>query len=167
MDIIEAIESSAFATWVRESPSIFGYTAILSLHAIGLATIVGVNSIVAMSLLGRTPSFPLRPTLRFFPIMYLGFWINALSGLALLAANASGMLANAMFYIKMLLVFLAIICVHLIRNLVFGDPTALDNDTPPPITRKLAVASLVLWALAIIAGRLVSYPNFVETWFGI
>ena len=35
--MIEAIEGSAYAVWVRESPSFFAYTWILSLHAMGLA----------------------------------------------------------------------------------------------------------------------------------
>jgi hypothetical protein len=167
MGMLEAIQGSAFATWVRESPSIFGYTAILSLHAIGLATVVGVNSIVAISLLGGAPKVPLRPTLRFFPVMYAGFWINALSGLALLAANATGMLANAMFYIKMVFVALAVVCLRLIRNIVFGSPAALDDGVLPARARTLAIASLACWTLAIISGRLTAYPNFVETWLGI
>jgi len=37
--------------WVRESPSIFAYTTILSLHAIGLA-IIGIRTLIALRLLG-------------------------------------------------------------------------------------------------------------------
>ena len=35
--MIDAIQNSAYAVWVRESPSIWAYTTILSLHAMGLA----------------------------------------------------------------------------------------------------------------------------------
>ena len=53
--MIEAIENSAYAVWVRESPSFWAYTWILSLHAMGLAIVVGINFIVALRLLGFVP----------------------------------------------------------------------------------------------------------------
>ena len=56
--MIDAIENSAYAIWVRESPSIWAFTTILSLHAMGLAIIVGINTIVALRLLGNVPSIP-------------------------------------------------------------------------------------------------------------
>ena len=75
--MIEAIENSAYAVWVRESPSIFAYTSILSLHAIGLAVIVGINYLVALRLLGFVPGIPLPALRKLFRWMYLGFAINA------------------------------------------------------------------------------------------
>jgi hypothetical protein len=45
--MLEAIENSAVATFVRESPSLFGYTAVLCLHAIGPAIVVGAAKAVA------------------------------------------------------------------------------------------------------------------------
>ena len=59
------------------------------------------------------------PPLRaLFPFMYAGFWINALSGLALLAANASGMLGNPMFYIKIGFVLAAVLLMRMIKGRV-------------------------------------------------
>jgi hypothetical protein len=78
--MLEAIENSAYAVWVRESPSIFAYTTILSLHAIGLAIIVGINTLIALRLLGFVKEIPLAPLRKLFPWMYLGFAINAFSG---------------------------------------------------------------------------------------
>jgi len=87
--MIEAIENSAYAVWVRESPSFWAYTWILSLHAMGLAIIVGINSMVALRLLGFVPDIPVNRLRNLFPWMYLGFTVNAFSGLSLLAANAT------------------------------------------------------------------------------
>ena len=61
-----------FATFVRESPSLFGYTTVLSLHAIGLAVVVGVSTVVALGLLGYVHDMPLRPIARLYPLMYTG-----------------------------------------------------------------------------------------------
>jgi hypothetical protein len=101
LQLLEAIQNSAFATFIRESPSLFAYTFVLSLHAMGLAIVVGFSAAIALRLLGLAPTIPLAPVGRLFPVMYVGFWINALSGLALLAASATTMLANPMFYAKL------------------------------------------------------------------
>ena len=87
--MIDAIENSAYAVWVRESPSIWAYTTILSLHAMGLAIIVGINTVVALRLLGFVPDIPVAKLRQLYPWMYLGFTINAFSGLSLLAAKTA------------------------------------------------------------------------------
>jgi hypothetical protein len=165
--MIDAIENSAYAIWVRESPSIFAYTTVLSLHAMGLAIIVGINTLIALRLLGFVPAIPLAPLRKLFPWMYVGFTINAFSGLSLLAANLRGDLANTMFLIKLVLIALAMINLELTRARVFDHPTGLPATELPQHARTFAVVSIVLWGLAIVTGRLTAYPNFVETWFGI
>ena len=165
--MLEAIENSAFATFVRESPSLFGYTAVLSLHAIGLAIVAGVNTVVALRLLGVARDIPLWPIRKLFPLMYTGFWINALSGVALLAANASGMLTNAMFYIKMVFIVIAVVIMRSMHNTVFADLLPDTDVHHATLGRRLAAASLVCWLGAIVAGRLTAYPYFVAAWFGI
>jgi uncharacterized membrane protein len=166
--MLEAIENSAFATFVRESPTLFGYTAVLSLHAIGLAVVAGVNTVVALRLLGMAREIPLRPVLKLFPVMYIGFWVNALSGVALLSANASGMLANTMFYIKMAFIALAVLVMRAMRQTVFSDAALASGGVVAEARgRQLAMASLVCWAGAIVAGRMTAYPYFVQAWFGI
>jgi len=167
MGFIELIENSGIAVFVRESPSIFGYTLVLSLHAMGLAVLVGFNSVIALRFLGVAPSMPIAPALSLFPVMYIGFWVNALSGLMLLSANASSMLANTMFYIKLVFVALAIAALRIIRNKVFTDEAVLAGGPVPDRARKLAWASLLCWLGAIIAGRLTAYPYFVAAWLGI
>ncbi len=128
---------------------------------------VGINSIVALRLLGVAPGIPLAPTVKLFPTMYIGFWINAVSGLLLLSANATGMLTMLIFFIKIGFIVLAILALRLTRNQVFGDPAVLESGVVTPRAKQLAIASLVCWTFAIIAGRLTAYPYFVEAWFGI
>jgi hypothetical protein len=165
LQFLEAIQNSAFATFVRESPSIFAYTFVLSLHAMGLAIVVGLSAAIALRLLGLAPTIPLAPIGRLFPVMYVGFWINALSGLALLAASATTMLANPMFYAKLVFIVGGVLVMRLLRNIVFTERLTSGGD-PPAAARKLAIASLVCWTLAIIAGRLTAYPYLVEYYFG-
>ena len=166
LEFLEAIENSAYPTFVRESPSLAAYTLVLSLHAMGLAVVVGLSAAIALRLLGLAPSIPLAPMQRLFPFMYVGFWVNALSGFALLAANATGMLTNWMFYVKIIFIVVGVLVMRLLRNNVFNDRLASDG-TLPPQARKLALASLACWGIALIAGRLTAYPYLIEYYFGI
>jgi hypothetical protein len=166
LDLLEAIESSAYPTFVRESPSLAAYTLVLSLHAMGLAVVVGFSSAIALRLLGVARSIPLAPLGKLFPVMYVGFWVNALSGLALLAANARGMLGNPLFYAKIAFIVGGVLVMRLLRQTVFNDALA-NGGAAPSSARHLAVASLACWGLAIIAGRLTAYPYLVEYYFGI
>ena len=167
--MIEAIENSAYAVWVRESPSIFAYTSILSLHAIGLAIIVGINTLVALRLLGFVPGIPLPPLRKLFPWMYLGFAINLFSGTSLFMANLSNDLGNWLFICKLVFILFAMINLELTRMYVFDKPAAVAAaaaGTLPKHSATFAIASIVLWSLAMVAGRFTAYPNFVEAWLG-
>ena len=164
--MIEAIQNSGYATWVRESPSFFAYTWILSLHAMGLAIIVGINTIVALRLLGWAPEIKINALRRLLPWMYLGFTINAFSGLSLLAANASNDLHNWMFFVKLSMIACAMVNLEFTKANVFNDPAVINNTGVPAGVKKFAIMSLVFWSLAIIAGRLTEYPAFVLAWFG-
>jgi hypothetical protein len=153
--------------WVRESPSIWAFTWILSLHAMGLAIIVGVNAIVALRLLGFVPEIKPQMLRKLFPWMYVGFTINAFSGLSLLAANLDNDAHNVMFLTKLTFIALAMINMELERNKVFEDPTFMAGGAIPVSARKFALLSLFLWTMAIICGRLSEYPYLIEAYLGI
>jgi hypothetical protein len=159
------LEGTAIATFVRESPSIFAYTTVLSLHAMGLAVVVGVGAVISLRLLGLARGIPLAPLLKLYPLMWIGFTVNALSGLALLAASASTMLASVIFLIKLALIAIALVDMELLRHRIVVD-AATGTDVAAPQTRGLAIGALVLWTAVIVTGRLTAYPNFVTSLFG-
>jgi hypothetical protein len=128
--------------------------------------VVGFSSALALRVLGFAQGIPVAPLGRLFPVMYAGFWVNALSGLALLAANATGMLANPLFYAKLGFVAAGVLVMRLLRRNVFNDALA-RGEALPPGARNLAIASLACWGAALIAGRLTAYPYLVEHYFGI
>ncbi len=164
--MIEAIQNSAYAVWVRESPSILAFTTILSLHAMGLAIVVGLNTVVALRLLGYVPEIPVRSLRKLWPWMYFGFTVNALSGLSLLAANLQNDSHNFIFLIKLTLIACAMVNLELTRVRIFDTPGVLEAPNFKQRARWFAFASLAFWYLAIVAGRLTEYPNFVQAWFG-
>ena len=150
------LEATFLSTWIRESTSVWAFPAILSLHTIGMGFAAGVNAAVDLRILGFAPSVPLLELRRFLPIMWAGFWINAVSGVLLLIAYPTKAFTNPVFYVKLSFIALALVGVRVMERSVFGD-ASLDWR---PATRKcrwLAIASLVCWTGAITAGRLLAY----------
>ena len=152
--VLTAVEQTAFFTWVRESSSIWAYPSILFAHTVGLAIVVGLSVIVDVRLLGFARQLPLEPCKRYFPFIWAGFWLNALSGSILFTADATVKLTNPLFGVKMLLVALGTITIVRIRRVVFGD---LREPVVTTSGKALAAASLVLWFGVIAAGRLMTY----------
>ncbi|MET0216185.1 MAG: hypothetical protein ABW292_24465 [Vicinamibacterales bacterium] len=154
--ILTWLESTAFSTWMRESPSVFAFPAILSCHTVGMGLVAGINAVLALRILGAASAVPIRELKRFMPVMWFGFWLNAISGVALLVAYPTKALTNPVFYLKLALIALAVWLASLIGGRLFGGSTPSDG-TPSAAVKRLAAASLVCWAGAITAGRLLAY----------
>jgi len=163
MEFLASLEGSALATWIRESSSLWAYPTVLFLHTIGMATVVGVNAGIDLRILGFAPELPLAPMIRFFPVMWAAFAINALSGIALVIADATTKLTNPVFYVKMVFIALAVINLWLVRTRVVRDPV-IDMSPVSTNAKILAVTSLIFWLGAITAGRLLAYLGPVRGW---
>src|SRR5207247_2359633 len=77
-----------------------------------------------------------------------GFWVNAVSGTILLAADATTKFANPVFLIKMACIALAVSTMVLIRRRLF-DGRIDDGMRVPVYGRMLAVTSIGFWLSAI------------------
>jgi hypothetical protein len=87
--------------------------------------------------------------------MWIGFFINASTGIALFISEADDKGLKWIFWVKLLAIALALIVTTRLRRAVFGSGAAADVATPK--ARSLAKASLFLWFAAITAGRLMAY----------
>jgi len=156
MNFLSSIENTGFCAWVRESPSVWAYPLVIFLHAAGLSMVVGLSSVIDLAILGFAPGLPLAPLMKLYRLIGVGFWMNAISGIVLTMIDATTMLFNPIFWIKMVLIGLAIADVLIIKKKVFGD-ALLDKRPPEFDVKALAVLSLILWAGAVTAGRLTAY----------
>jgi len=160
VQFLSSIENSPFCEWMRTSSSLWAYPGILFLHTAGLAIVVGLSVVVDLRLLGFAPRMPVAPLERFFPIMWIGFWIDAVSGTVLLALDATTKLTNPVFDIKMILIGLAVGDTILIRRLLFRDP--IIERSVSGTGKFLAAVSILLWFGATTAGRLMAYLGSVS-----
>jgi hypothetical protein len=164
--MLQTIEDLSIGVWVRESPSIFAYTLVLSLHAIGLAIVLGTNWLIALRLLGRATAIPLTALRSFYPTLWAGFIINAISGLLLFIASATHMGTMHVFWVKMAAVFTGMVLSLRLKALYLNDTAALASGTVPAGARRMAWWVLGVWFFALVAGRLTGYPELVFRWFG-
>ena len=156
MDFLSQIEQSGFASWVRESPSIWAYPSVLFLHTIGMGLAVGVNAGIDLRILGFASEIPMAPLEKYIRFLWIGFWINAASGTILLMADATTKLVNPVFYVKMVFIALALVDLHLIKKHVLEDPL-VDKIPLSTNAKVMAATSLFFWLAATTAGRLMAY----------
>jgi hypothetical protein len=155
------IEETALSVWVRESPSLLAFPFILFLHTLGLALLAGISVALDLWLLAGATRAPRIATRGFFRAMWLGFGINALSGIVLLIAYPAKALTNWVFYTKMLLILFALIALEATRREVFDDVRPGDTISVTQRARQLAIVSLVCWVGTIFTGRLLAYTYVI------
>ena len=82
MDWLIWLESLPSSVWVRESGSLWSYPTVLFLHTVGLAFAVGMSAVISLRVLGAAADMPLPALEPFYRVLWIGFWVNAASGVA-------------------------------------------------------------------------------------
>lgn len=154
--IFKTIEESGLSTWIRDSPSIFAFWFIISLHAIGMGLLVGASAIIDLRILGVAKDLPLSPLKGLYRIIWIGFAIQVVSGTLLLIAYPTKALTNPDFYLKLTLVALAVVVMQKLKTKVFED-ASLSDSTMMMKGRALAMWSLLLWFGVVTSGRMLAY----------
>jgi hypothetical protein len=152
------IENSALSDWIRGSESIFAFPTIITLHTLGMGFLAGGSTAIDLRILGFAPQIPIKTMARFLPFLWFAFFVNACSGILLLIGYPTKALTNPMFYVKLLLIALAVALVQRIGTVVLRAQDAAFR----PVTGKakmLAVASIMAWVALITAGRLLAYTH--------
>jgi hypothetical protein len=158
--LFSAIEANAFSIWLRESSSLWVFPFILILHTVGLAFLVGANLVLDLRLLAWGKGVPVTSLRRYVWVMWLGFWVNAFSGVLLLIAYPTKALTNPLFYAKLALIAAALLTARRIWRVVAEAAAGGQGDLErvvPERLRTLAAVSLGCWAAAISAGRFLAY----------
>lgn len=150
------IESTSLSQWVVGSPSLLAFPGILVLHAIGMGLAAGLAAAVDLRILGVARQIPFAELRRYLPVLWFGFWLNAASGVLLLAGYPTKALTNPVFYLKITLIATAMFVLTRQVRLFTGG----SDMMPPEVEhrmRRMAMLSLACWAGAVTAGRLLAY----------
>jgi hypothetical protein len=88
--------------------------------------------------------------------MWVGFWIQVVSGALLIIAYPTKALTNPVFYLKLTLIGVAMVMMVTLKKRVFND-SELEDEALMRKGTTLAICSLILWVGAITAGRFLAY----------
>ena len=155
MELLAALEHSAFAVWVREAPTVWAYPTVLTLHTAALAVLVGANTAFDLRLFGVGREIPLARMQAFFTAMWIGFWINAVTGAMLFCVDATTKGVATVFMFKLSFIAAGVMLMVLLRRAVYGQGRGQTIVTPA--AKTFAALSLLIWTAAIFAGRLQAY----------
>lgn len=167
MKFLKYLESLSISEWIALSD--FGYPIMLAFHSIGLAAVVGITAMLSLRVLGMAPGIPLSGFARLTPFAVAGFVLNAVSGLLLFMSDASRLIWNWPFLLKMAAVILGAILFRLLSralNLdayraqprkVVAAPDTLPEAEVTQSMRWFAITLLATWLVAIVAGRLIAH----------
>jgi hypothetical protein len=146
-EAFEWIERSSAGEWMRSSRVVF--PVVESVHLIGLALFVGTLLLIDMGLLGlgmrRQPVSQVAAALA--PFTWSGFALLMLTGPFMFSAQAAKWHDNPVFWIKMLLLMIAIVFQLSVRRKInSGEPA-----------KMIGAISLILWVSTALFAKMMEY----------
>ena len=158
-DQLAWLESSALGHAMRGG-GVWIYGIVNLVHIAAVATLFGSVLVLDLRLIGFWKSVPLQsikiPTL---PLATVGFAVAAISGSALLTANATEYAGNPFILIKFPAIGLALLNIAIVhRHRAWNAAeTRLPDSDPPRALRTAGALSLACWGTALAAGRMIGY----------
>jgi hypothetical protein len=155
--IFVALEASALGAAIRQSP--WAYMSANVVHILALMAFAGAIVVMDLRMMGAfaatSPGFILRKARWAASIAFAGL---VLSGLMLFTAEASHVVLNRVFQIKLGLIALGL--ANIVAFEVWVTPK-VQNLAPlaslPDAARTIAIASLAIWFCVAACGRLIAY----------
>jgi hypothetical protein len=159
--VFDWIEHTELSLWIVGS-DMLAFPTILTVHVLGTGFLAGTSAAIALRILGVARQVPLALLELFYPILWVALTANVVSGTLLFIGYPYKAFTNPLFYVKLLLIGLAVYLVVKIRNEVLRGP---QGDEPPADAaalrraRFLACLSIACWMSAIAAGRFLAYTH--------
>ena len=155
MDALAWIEQTRLSLFVRED--FYAYFVLLIGHAWGMAFLAGGGIAVSLRVLGVASGARMERFRGFFPFMWFGAGLAAVSGLGLLAGYPAKALTNWIFALKFACLIAAALLVRRLARSAF--PAAARGEPASAASRLIAAAALLLWFGGVASGKLLLYTN--------
>ena len=150
------LESTSYAEWIQVS--LWGWAIMLVLHAVGTATIIGINFVAGLRLVGFFRPIPTTSLSTLINISWAALALNLFTGFSLFMSNATNYMANYTFIAKMLLVIIASLATWQLQKALKQNGAAWDSAGAVSATGlRIAIGVLVLYSLTVIVARLIAY----------
>ena len=156
MGFLSWMEGTAYSEWIVAG--LLGWPLMLSMHAIGLAAVVGIMFAINLRMLGFFKPIPYAGLGPLLAYGWIGITVNAFSGLSLFMAQATFYVTSAPFLFKITFVILGIANLHLTQRVLRQEADAWqESGAVSQMGTWLAISSIAFWTLAVVCGRLIAY----------
>lgn len=150
------LESTSYAEWIQVS--LWGWAIMLVMHAVGTATIVGVNFVAGLRVAGFFRPIPTTSLSTLINLSWVALAFNLFSGFSLFMSNATNYMADMTFIAKMLLVVIASVATWQLQKALKQNGADWDSSGAVSATGlRLALATLVLYSITVVVARLIAY----------
>ncbi len=153
--MLEWLGNSPYAMWVDES---WGWPLALTIHALGMAVVVGFMAIIGLRLLGAFPTIPYSSLGRLLPLIWIALALQAISGFTLWVTKPAQYLGDVMFDSKFTLVIIASLWMWYFHA-TYKREVANWEATGTVTSRSIRITGVacLLWAAVTVGGRLTAY----------
>lgn len=161
LSAFEWLEATPLGMMVRESA--WGFPILVALHIMSLTLSAGTLVWFDLRLLGVSMSAHRASLLyrRLMPWMFTGFAVMFITGVMLLAGFATAAYDNVYFRVKVVAMLLAAANAVVYHRFTERRIAAWDDAARPPLAARMAgLVSICVWAVVIMAGRMMSYTMF-------
>jgi len=157
--ILESVQSSAVAEWMRDTNP--AMQIVESMHVLAAVFVLGTVLIADLRLLGITDSQRAftrigRETL---PLTWAAFALAVITGSLMFTTSAQTYFGNTAFQLKALVLLAAGLNMLLFQLLTARGIAAWDFGKPPRAARIAGVVSLLLWAAVVLLGRWIGFTK--------
>jgi hypothetical protein len=161
LKLCQWLQDQPLSNSLRESTN--AYPIIETAHVVSMCLFLGLVFMMDLRLAGignlRTPFSELQK--RTFPWQMLGLALSAVTGTVLFYTEPLRFYGNIFFWIKTGGTVLAGVNALAFHLTTYHSVAAWDSDPRPPFRARMAgFVSLVLWAVVVMAGRLIAYNWF-------
>ena len=154
-DLLNWLSNSSYAAWVNESG---GWPIALTIHAFGVATVIGFMAIIGLRLMGRFEAIPYPLLNKLIPFIWVAIACQFVSGFTLWMTKPAQYLADGMFEVKFTLVIIACIVMAYFQGTLRREAAAWQaSGKVSPRGVRLGTTACVMWAAVVIGGRLTAY----------
>jgi hypothetical protein len=153
--------------WLAYSPasvmmreSVWAFPVVSTFHLLGIVCLFGVRGALDLRLIGRGFTDVRVSTLmrRVTPWTVVFAVVTAVTGVAMYVAEPERFAANTVFQVKVAALALMLVNAWFVQAIALRGVDDWDLESPPPVlARTSGYLSLVLWAIAITAGRLTPF----------
>ena len=149
------LENTAYAQWILTG--LTGWPLILTIHAIGLAVAVGMIFAMNLRILGLYRTIPMSATHTLLNFAWIGIALNIFSGFSLFMTQASFYVTSPPFLVKITAIIAGIVLLVITQKTMAAELSSWETNGVSSKGRNLAIASISLWVLAVVTGRLIAY----------